>query len=169
MSHRYSLGAGGYVGLPLPSEMFSRLPDSIIVEGVPFLKKDAFHVSLISLRDSGAPMFGTPVSIDSDAGRLSAVFDTYVTEHPIEFLRFLPDFRLAQKDDRTSVVVRCEVSNLEGLFATMQTVLGHPIPLQPTHVTIYTKTPNGGIGINSEEFMEALPRIELPEVAEVLL
>jgi hypothetical protein len=81
-------------------------------------------------------------------------FCAYIKNNDVSLVRLNDEFRFAQKNERKSLIVRCEISNLQGFFIELSEQFGFTIPLQPTHITLYTLQPNAGIGLNSPEAME---------------
>ena len=158
----------GYLWLTPDAGLFSKLPERVEVFGTTLLRKTEFHTTLTSIRAAAASISG--MSLSEAEERIVSVFRTHVAKHPISFESFADDFRYVRDDarKRESAIVRCRVNGLEELFAHYQKTLGVAVPIQPTHVTIYTKELNVGIGIDSVEEMEALQKVELPEVRKAL-
>lgn len=150
-----------YLWLPLPLEQFSKLPETVVIEDVLLTKRPEFHVTI-----------GNITAIAQSSGlseeALLSLFSSYVEEFPIEFDSFIDDFRFMSENMRRSLVVRCTLKNILGLFAVWEKESAHVIPQQPTHVTIYSLAPYRGIGINTKEEMEALVRVNPPEVRDAL-
>ena len=144
----------GYVFLSLPVEAFSALPETITVHEHDLTKKKEFHVTLVHA-----------TSIPET--ELTALITDYIKEHPISFVSFTDDLRLAQEPGRTSVAARCTVTNLEGLFDRIEAVHGIRLPLQPAHVSLYVNA-DRGVGIDSEEQWQSHEKLELPELARLL-
>ncbi len=105
---------------------------------------------------------------DEDREKVLALFVAYTKEHPIAFAGFLDEVRVAEKEERTSIVIRAEVANLAGFFTMCEQELGFHIPLTPSHVTLYTSPAEAGIGINTVEAWNALPSVEIPEITQTL-
>lgn len=148
----------GYIYLPVSVDS-SRLPDKVEIGEKNLTKKESFHVSLVCVKE----MTGYA---SEDA--ILELFAEYVKDHPIEFVGFINGFHHATKGEDETVVVRCSVSQLEEFFERLNEPLHTNIPVQPTHVTLYTLVPGKGIGITSEAAMQAYPKIELPEIFAAL-
>ena len=153
----------GYLWLPLEKALFAKLPETVTTRGMALYRKKEFHVTLAYFQ-----------ALLSDAGMsdskesLLREFSEFVAMHPVIFRTFRDDMRFASREKKRSVVVRCEVSNVEELFQKWETILGIKLDRQPTHVTVYTLQPEIGIGINTMEEMEALPRVDVPEIRNAL-
>ncbi|MBU1293111.1 alginate lyase family protein [Patescibacteria group bacterium] len=162
--HPYGLNEG-YMWLPTPVEWFADIPEHVFVDGIELERKTSFHVSLFELPHLVAFIAErTGVSPDEVEKKVLAHFLSYVAEKPITFKAFLDDFRCVEKEERKSVVVRCEIHNLNGFFEVLENEFGISVYRQPAHVTIYTLGLNKGIGLHTLEEMESLPKVDLPEV-----
>ncbi len=68
------------------------------------------------------------------------------TQHtPVELARYRDEFRFVEENERKSVVVMCEISNLDKFFTFLNKKYELNIEYPPTHVTMYTLQPNKGI------------------------
>lgn len=133
------------------------LPATFMVEGEALFKKDRFHVSLLCVKN----ILAANPDIEAEVLRH---FCDFIQEHQVQFAGFTKEFRLAEADERKSVVALCQVSNLHKLAAYLNEKIGVTIAPQPAHVTIYTLQANAGIGLNSpEEMAEKTEQIEVPE------
>ena len=86
-------------------------------------------------------------------------FCDFSEQHEIKFEGFTKEFRLAAREERKSIVAMCKISNLDTFAEYLTEKIGLPIPPQPTHVTIYTRQPNMGIGLNSPTELEEKSRV----------
>ncbi len=164
----YSYHPEGYLWCTLPIEKFKTLPETVDVEGQSFGKKSEFHVTVANTRSIARYIAGS--DIDAVAGTeiaLQKLLAEYVNEAPITFGHFIDDLRLAISSDRASIAARCTAQNLEGYFERIKVRYGKEFPLQPAHVSIYTKT-GAAVGIDSTEQMESFKKLDLPKVQEVL-
>lgn len=153
-----------YFALRLPPALFSDLPKTIKLGDLELERKEEFHISLLCLK-AAVPMIGERIDFSEEQIKeLGMLFADYVKEAPITLKRFLPEFRVARKDERTSLVVRVEVENLEGFLQKANSHLDTAIPSVPTHVTLFTYPHDAGIGLNTFPAWEAQERIELPEL-----
>lgn len=134
----------GYIGLPVE---IKNLPETISILGEALQKKSSFHVSLLCVKDI---LVNSP---DSEQKVLD-LFCNFVANKDISFVRYTGEFRIAQNEEKKTLVALCEVSNLEEFSKTLSGRLGIEIPPQPTHVTLYTLQPDIGIGLNSRGDME---------------
>lgn len=134
----------GYIGLPI---QVNKLPESVEIEGERLVIKSSFHVSLVCVKDIVDKYGG-------DEKRILELFCSFIKDNEIEFLEYTGEFRFAENVDRKTLVALCKISNLEELFIFLRRELVLDIPLQPTHVTLFTLQPDLGIGLNSQADME---------------
>ena len=164
----YSYHSEGYLWYVLPLEKFTSLPDTVTVHGETLTKKPEFHVTVVNARGIARDIAGEDASsVERVEERLQQLLSEYVLDAPIEFIGFDDDLRLAITRERTSIAARCRMKNVEGYFERIKIEYGKEYPLQPPHVSLYTRT-GAAIGINSVDEMESYEKIELPEVQTVL-
>lgn len=133
------------------------LPKTFEVDSETFLKKDHFHVSLLCVKN----ILEIKPDIEAEIIQHFCDFSKY---NELTFEGFTKDFRLAESDERKSVVALCKVSNLHIFAEYLTEMIGVKVVPQPAHVTIYTLQSNAGIGLNSSEEMEEKSKlIEVPE------
>jgi hypothetical protein len=146
----------GYVYLPI--EIINSLPKTILIEGDQLHLKSSFHVSLICLKELSAKY-----NRENLEQEILEKFCDFVSTQEISFVGFTGEFLLAASEERKTVVARCNVSNLESCTKKISRELKIDIPVQPTHVTLYTLQPDAGIGLNSFETLEQKARpIDVP-------
>ena len=138
----------GYVYLPI--KRMPELPRVINIDGNNLTLKSSFHVSLICIKDL-IPKYQR----ENLEEEIIKSFCEFVSENDISFVKFTGEFRLARFQERKAIVARCEVSNLENLSRHLSEKLSIEIPMQPTHVTLYTLQPDLGVGLNSFEELES--------------
>ena len=155
----------GYMHVPVPSELFQNMPDTLAVDGTELKIKSEFHISLFELEHLASFLVqATEKSFEEVQENVLSIFSSYVAKKPMTFTGFLDDFRVVEKEERKSIVVRCQMENLNGFFEALESTFGASVYRQPAHVTIYTLGHNKGIGIHTVEEIESLPKLELPHV-----
>ncbi len=127
------------IGLPVT---LSGLPDSIEVKGEKLLIRSSFHISLVCI---GKIIEKQQVSDAHFTQSVIEDFNDFTNTHEIELIRYLDEFRLATEDNKRSVVVRCEVSNLDLFFEHLNKKYKLSLETPPAHVTLYTLQPDIGI------------------------
>jgi hypothetical protein len=147
----------GYIALWLKDYS---LPDTIEVEGETQLKKDHFHVSLLCVKNLEERRPGIETEVLKH-------FCDFIKRYPIEFSNYTGEFRLANREERKSVVAMCTITNLDKFADYLSEKIGLEVPHQPAHVTLYTRGQNLGIGLNCKE---ELAKLTTPfSLAEVLV
>jgi hypothetical protein len=151
---------GGYLGLLLPTDWFSGLPQTIVIGGYTLVKKEEFHVTIANIG------FLTQLLNDgTDAEeRFMEAFNMCRREVSLSFGNFKEEFRNAVRDERSSLVVRCTILGLEEIFSAFDKEFEMIFERQPAHVTLYTLQPGKGVGINTEAQMQACLPMKFPEL-----
>jgi hypothetical protein len=151
----------GYIilsGIELPG-----LPDSISVDGYELQRKDEFHVTLVG----GVASKSLPDSENSKA-TVKAAFDEFAKTHDLTQYELTDELRLLKRDDRVTVVVMVKLPGIDELYEYLNAKLGTSLPVQPTHITIYSLDPNVGISLNSLEQLNETTVVDIPEVSDVM-
>lgn len=142
------------------------LPDNIEVEGYKLQRKSHFHVSLISL---GKIIEKYKIIRPDFINEVVNYFCEFVKNNSIDFIRFRDEFRFVAHNERRSVIVMCEVSNLNEFYEIINKKYGFDIAMQPTHITIYTLQPDMGIFLVDDESINNLTKIiALPDIYDKL-
>ncbi len=143
------------IGLPV---FFTGLPKTIKVGEYTLLLKDSFHVSLVCI---GKIIEKHGVSIPDFINKLIADFCEYTLTESIDLIRYRDEFRSVEKDEKRSVVVMCDMTNLDNFFKLMNKKYGFEVEYPPTHVTLYTLPQNAGIflidGIDIAKLTKVIP------------
>ncbi len=114
------------------------LPPTIEVEGYTLQVKTTFHVTLVAM-DEIARKHG--VADPDFKDKVVADFCEFVAEHPVDLLRYRDEYRFMAADERRSVIVMCDVSNMEEFFGMMGEKYGITVEYPPMHATLYTLQP----------------------------
>lgn len=157
---RYSYH-NGY--LDLPNLKFEGLPGRITVNGYELLLKSEFHISLVCAKRIAAII--DDERIEEIQAEIVDKFIRFVDQASLTTYRPLKQFRFVQRDTRRTVIMMVEVPRLEEFFELLENSYKKKLPLQPTHVTMYTLQLDTGIGILSDEQLEydSVP-VEIPEL-----
>lgn len=144
------------------------LPASIKIDGLELTLKHEFHISLISPTIVAALI--NPRHIGIEEQDIITDFKTYTASYPLHDFVLTKDYRLAIKDELKTVVVMAEVPGLKRFFSHLCTKYDANFPVQPTHMTLYTLKPDGGIGMISLEQLETYSKsIDLPELEHAVI
>lgn len=137
--NKYEIGGlrGVTIGLPVN---LNNLPEKIEIEGNTLLLKTEFHVSLICFSPI---MEKYKVYIPDFIEKITADFCEFVQNNDINLLCYRDGFRFAARDERRSVIVMCDVSNLDKFFELINKKYNLQIEYPPTHVTLYALQDRG--------------------------
>jgi len=149
-----------YIYLSLAIE---NLPPKLNVSGYELSAKEEFHCSLVCIRDL-KEKYGDDVE-----EKILNLFHDFVSKNDTTFIKYRNEFRLVQRGERVSVIVMCDISNIDKFFKLMNQELGIESEIPPTHVTIYTLQPNMGIGVNTYLGFQATQEIEVPNEVKTRL
>jgi hypothetical protein len=140
----------GYIGLA--DIQIDVLPESVTVEGSTLLRKIEFHISLLHVEGIAQLIDAThAVSIEAE---LVERFATYITDHDLSHYGSIKHFRLVERADRKSLILMTEVPGLVEFFNELSEAYAVDLPVQPTHITLYTLQPDKGIGLLSDAELE---------------
>lgn len=132
------------------------LPPSIEVEAYTLQLKTAFHVSLVFM-DEIVRKYG--VTDPEFKDKVIADFCEFVAANPVELVRYRNEYRFMSADERRSVIVMCDVSNLDKFFDLLNKKYSLSVEYPPTHVTLYTLQLNVGIFMTDSDELEKLSKI----------
>lgn len=152
--HNYDNGYIGLVNLRLQD-----LPKTVAVHSHILQLKSELHVSLICAKRIAAII--NPELKDQVQEEIVKLFLEFTMRHPLNQFSLLPELRLVRRDHRRTLVVMVLVPGLNLFFRKLENRYKADLPVQPTHITLYTLQPDAGIGILSPE--------ELKRDSEVVL
>lgn len=151
---KYQLGGPKEDTIGLPVSVVN-LPEKIDVEGCTLLLKSSFHVSLVCI---GKIIEKYNVSIPNFINKVVDDFCEFTKENNIDFISYSGESRFVAQNERRSVVVMCDVSNLDKFFKFINQKYGLNVEYPPTHVTIYTLQPDKGIFLTDSEDIKQLTK-----------
>lgn len=132
------------------------LPTEINAEGYKLTPRNEFHVSLVCI---GKIIEKHNVSIPEFISKVTGDFCDFVQANNIDFLRYRDEFKFAAQNEKRSVVVMCDVSNLEKFFVLLNKKYGLNLEYPPTHVTLYTLQQQMGIYLTDSEDIKKLTKL----------
>lgn len=170
MTNRFICGGEKYqVGGPTEDTIIlpvfpADLPAEISAEGYKLTPRNEFHVSLVCI---GKIIEKHNVSIPDFISKITNNFCDFVQTNPIDFLRYRDEFKFAALDEKRSVVVMCDVSNLDKFFTLINKKYGLNLEYPPTHVTLYTLQQKRGVFLTDSEDIKKLTK-QIPNPGLVL-
>jgi len=140
---KYELGGLNTDLIFLPVS-FENIPQEIKAQEYTLYFPTPFHVSLVYI---GKIVKKYSISIPDFLNKIVGDFCNFIKTNPIEVIRYNNEFRLANRDGKKTIVVMCEVSNLNKFFDFVNQKYKLNIKYTPTHVTLYN-TVKGEPGIS---------------------
>ena len=144
---------GETIGLPV---VLKGLPPKIQVEGYTLFLKSSFHISLVCI---GKIIEKHGVSISSFIDKVVDDFCEFIKTNEVSLVGYRDEFRFVSDKERRSVVVMCDISNLDKFFELLNQKYGLQFEMQPTHVTLYTLQPDLGIFLTDSQDIERLTKL----------
>ncbi|MDD4531615.1 MAG: hypothetical protein PHH21_02840 [Candidatus Pacebacteria bacterium] len=140
--------------ITLPASL-DNLPKQIEVEGCKLTLKSNFHVSLVCVEKI---MEKHRISIPDFENLVIKDFCDFIKNNDFSLIRYRDEFRFATENEKKSIVVMAEVSNIDKFFNILNKKYGLKAEVQPTHVTLYTLQPDIGIFITDSKDLEHLTK-----------
>src|SRR5579884_2838896 len=148
----------GYVTLPVK---VVGIPKKLVVKGVEVYAKAEFHVSILKV-EKYLPAVVEKVKIYEDEAQneILRTVSEFVKKNPLKFERLIDEFRFVEEAENKTVIVMCQVQNVDKLYDHLRLTLTIDLQTQPTHITLYTLDNGNGIGLTDQT--------ELSNLSEVL-
>jgi len=131
---KYKLGGinNDVIGL---SVSFENLPEEIKIQETKLYPPAPFHVSLVYVRKTIA---NYNILIPDFSNRIVEDFCDFTKSNPIEITRYNNEYKFVNRDGiKKTVIVMCEVSNINKFFDLMNKKYGLNVKYPVTHVTLY--------------------------------
>ena len=140
------------IALPVSLE---NLPQKVKIDGYELLLKSSFHISLVCI---GKIIEKHNVSIPDFENLIIKDFCEFIENHDVSLVGYRDEFRIATQNERKSVVMMADISNLNDFFDLINQKYNLDIEVHPTHVTLYTLQPDIGIFITDSDDLKQLTR-----------
>ncbi len=135
----------GTISLPVS---FENVPNELVFEGNNLLINDFLHVSLVCI---GKIIEKYNVKIPDFENKIIEDFCEFSNENSVEPVIYNNDYKLAEKDEKKTIVVMCKVPNLNKFFELINKKYGLNVEYPPTHVTLYKQPGKLGIFLTNME------------------
>lgn len=155
---KFELGGPSQDTIGLPVKILD-LPSVIALEDSTLILRDTFHVSLVCI---GRIIEKNSVSIGDFKSRVINDFCEFSKNNVIELTGYRKEFRFVAQAERKSLVVMCDVSNLNKFFDILNQKYSLNLEYPPTHVTLYTLQKNVGIFLTDSQDINLLTRKTTP-------
>ena len=120
---------------------FAKLPSKISINGYVLIAKTEFHVSLVCI---GKIIEKHNIKIPDFLEKVIEDFCEFSKHDKIDLIRYRNEFKFCTENKLRTVVVMCDIFNLNKFFDLINEKYKLEIEYPPTHVTLYTLT---GLGI----------------------
>lgn len=140
----------GYIHLA--NFKINNLPPTLELNDVTLTLKSELHITLICAKKIASLIDESKA--DEVEQVILSTFINFVEKTPLTEYRPTKAFRFVERDEKKTVVVMVEIPGLNEFFDLLKDKYAKDLPLQPTHVTLYTLQPEIGIGILSQEELE---------------
>lgn len=152
---KYCLAGQAGNSICLPVSLLD-LPEKIEVEGHTLALRNDFHITLVAV---GKVIEKHQVTIPDFLEKIVADFCEFVQKNPVDLLRFRDEFRFVSQNERRTVVVMCDVVNIDQFFDLLNVRYNLKLQHPPTHVTLYTLQPDVGIFMTDSDDMTHLSKV----------
>ncbi|MES3032159.1 MAG: hypothetical protein V4699_02880 [Patescibacteria group bacterium] len=125
----------------LPVEL-ENLPDKLIIGEFTLFKRSEFHVSLVCV---GKIIEKYKISIPDFWNKVVDDFYEFTRTKKIEIIGYKDEFKFVVRENKKTVVVMCEMSNLNEFFDFINHKYTLNIDYPPAHITLYTLDGESGI------------------------
>lgn len=143
------------------------LPERIVYDGVVFVKKEEFHITVTGAERSADLIDGA--KIDDYKKKIIDFTKKYFSGKKINY-KILDDIRLVSVGKNKTIVVMVECNDIVEFFDNLNAEFNSKIPLQPTHITLYTLPEDTfGIPISSHKELEKITKkINIEELEKII-
>jgi len=117
------------------------LPSEIIIQNTTLILQTSFHVSLACIGES---IRKYNIFIQDFENKILDDFCEFSKTNEIKVLKY-NDFKFIERDDLKTIVVMCDISNLNKFFDLMNQKYNLKIEYPPTHITLYILPSKHGI------------------------
>jgi len=157
MSDEYICGGSKYMShdgkvIHLPFTL-DNLPEKIEVKEQKLLLQHGgqFHVSLFYIEQL---IEKYNIQVPDFLNKVVNDFCEFTKKNDIDIIRYKNEYRFVQKSGKTTVVVMCEISNLNGFFDFVNDKYKLDIEYPVPHVTLYTLDGDTGTSLRDVDDIE---------------
>lgn len=150
----YNLGGSkeDTIGLPVS---ISNLPEKIELEGCSLNIRTSFHVSLVAI---GIIIEKHKITIPDFFEKVVSNFCEFVKDNPIKIDCFRDEYKFVSENEKRSVVVMCDILNINKFFDFINEKYNLQIEYPPTHVTLYTLQKDKGIFLTDSKDIKTMTK-----------
>lgn len=131
----------------------SNIPEKLKFRGDEFIVKSEFHITLLAVRQIAEII--DPANTEKLQLEIVQDFYQFVDVFPLTNYELQDEVRLVTVGNNKTIVKMAKLEGIEKLFNMLEKKYQKKLPVQPTHVTLYTlPTDTFGIPILSYEQLE---------------
>jgi len=131
------------------------IPDRLDIRGEKFIIKPEFHITLVAVKYIAEIIDRN----NTEKIQLEIVdeFYKFTEKFPLTEYKLLNDVRFVAIEDNKTIIIMVKLKGIESFFETLEKKYHKALPLQPTHITLYTlPTDTFGIPICSYEELKII-------------
>jgi hypothetical protein len=148
--------AEGYLILELDLQSFYLHPEGVRFEGRHFEAKDEIHITILS-RDAAEAVRQHLERYPQDEEQVRQLVDETIWDY-----RKLDSFYYIQEEPEVETIVQMvKVPGVDTFFKQVGQLVGQELELPPTHVTLYMRGTEKGIGIPTQAEFERLAQKQI--------
>ncbi len=168
MKAPYNLYENGFGYIRLENLKLAKLPKTLLIENDEMIIKNEFHISLVWIGRLSAMV--DQQNKDKIKKEMIEEFEKFTRQHSLSEYKLTKELRLVKKGDQKTIIAMAKLPNIDHFFKVLSKRYGLKLPIQPTHITLYTLPEDKiGIGILSEiELNKWSEPIQIPEL-QILL
>jgi hypothetical protein len=160
----YDFYENGFGYIRLENLTLGNLPKKLKIDGDELVIKPEFHISLVWAGKLSEMI--DKHSQEKIKNEIINKFNKFTDENSLQKYKLTNELRLVKRGSQKTIIIMANVPNLERFFKKLSHEYGVELPLQPTHVTLYTLPADKvGIGILSTEELQRISSIiEIPDI-----
>jgi hypothetical protein len=148
--------AEGYLILELDMQSFYLHPEGVRFEGRYFEAKDEVHITILS-RDAAEAVRQHLERSPQDEDQVQRLVD----ESNWDYRKLDSFYHIQEEPEVETIVQMVEVPGAGTFFKQMGQLVGQELELPPTHVTLYMRGTEKGIGIPTQAEFERLAQKQI--------
>jgi hypothetical protein len=141
------------------------IPNKLIFKGNTYEVNDFLHVSLVCI---GKIIEKHNILIPDFENKIVNDFCEFSKSNEIKLLSYTNDFKYAERDDLKTIIVMCEISNLNKFFELINKKYQLNIEYPPLHATLYKLPNKHGIFLTDSNDIKNLTK-NIPNPIEINL
>jgi len=139
----------GYLTINIDLDL--SLQSKIIYKNKKFKLKKEFHITLLNMKNINLLVNGNYIVNKKLIKKIKKIVEKHVNSYGLNVI-IKDEYKIVKRSGVESIIQMVDLKNFHILFEKLSRELGVCIPIQPFHITIYTR--NSNLGINLRSFRE---------------